>query len=261
MKLFDFPRESKSTDPEALNFFRENGFILFGNVLSSEELARVNKKVDEMSAEEMSSGTAHIYGDNLQRIWNLVNKDPLFQELITFPQILHWAETLFERKTQHLKYFLSSFQANILKPGAKAQILHIDTPVPDPLPPWEMKINTIWLLNDFTEENGATEVIPGSHKFGRRPVDSDPKDHQGLIKVIAPAGTMILTSGSLWHRSGDNNSSQSRRVLLGSFAASYFREISSEEDIVRYQETRGKHNIADKCWEIAGGLHGIKPGH
>ena len=260
MKIFEFDREREDVDPEALHFYQANGFALFANVLSMSEIAATREKVEYLAKKELADGAAHVYGENLQRVWNLVNKDSYFQEMITMPQILAWANKIFDRNTNHLKFYLSSFQANILKPGAEPQILHIDTPVPDPLPVWEMKFNTIWPLDDFTEENGATQVIAGSHNFGRRPIDSDPNDHRGLQSVVVPAGSLLLTSGCLWHRSGRNKTNRARRALLGSFAASFFREISSEEDIVRYQLSRAKTSLDTKCWEIVGGQHGVKPG-
>lgn len=255
-----FDRHSSVVDDVAFETYQKNGFVLLLNALTKAELERVKHDVDELAAFERENEVAHIYGQNLQRIWNLVGKNNLFQELITAPQLLAWAERIFDRNTTHQKYYLSSFQANMLHPGAKAQPLHIDTPVPDPLPLWEMKINTIWLLDDFTDSNGATEIIPGSHKFGRRPQNLMQNDFNGLQKVIAPAGSLLLTSGALWHRSGENRSSAVRRVLLGSFAASYFREIASEEDAVRYQLTRSNIKMNEACWKLIGGKHGLKPG-
>jgi ectoine hydroxylase-related dioxygenase (phytanoyl-CoA dioxygenase family) len=116
------------------------------------------------------------------------------------------------------------------------------------------------LLDDFTDKNGATEVIPGSHRFGRRPVNKNFEDHKGLKKLIASKGSLIIFSGYLWHRSGQNNSTSSRRALLGSFASSAFREISSEEDIVRKSLLNPTFEINADCWELVGGNHGIKTG-
>jgi hypothetical protein len=260
MKIFKFDRKKKSVESAALKFYRENGYVIFSGVLTSDEILKVKEKIYFLAHKEICEDTAHIYGQNLQRIWNLVNKDTFFQELITFPYLLAWAEAIFDRKTNHAKFYLSSFQANILKPNAKSQILHIDTPVPDPLPIWEMKINTIWTIDDFNENNGATQIIPKSHKFGRRPNNSNEEDHKGLKSVVIPAGSLILTSGSLWHRSGANLTDYNRIALLGSFASSAFREISSEEDIIRYQLTRSKIQLSDEIWNIVGGWHGIKPG-
>jgi len=163
MQTFKFDATSTLIDEVAYKFYKENGYVLFANALTVDEVYKINEKVNQLLKAELEASVAHIYGENLQRVWNLVNKDPYFQELITTPQLLSWNNKVFDRKTNHQKFFLSSFQANVLGPGAKAQALHIDTPVPDPLPPWEMKLNTIWILDDYTDTNGATEIIPGSH--------------------------------------------------------------------------------------------------
>lgn len=260
MRMFNFNDVVDPVDEDVHSFYKENGFVLFRGFLSELQIANLRTKVDVLALKEIENHSADLYGDRMQRVWNLVNKDVVFQDAIVAQKLLNIVDKIFERPTSHMRYYLSSFQANILRPGASAQKLHIDTPVPDPLPPWEMKINTIWLLDDFTEFNGSTEIIPGSHKFGRRPISSCDDDHTGLIKVIAPAGSMLLTSGTLWHRSGANQSVADRRVLLGSFAASFFREISSEEDIVHFQLKNPNLTISSDCWRVVGGEHGIKTG-
>ena len=72
---------------------------------------------------------------------------------------------------------------------------------------------------------------------------------------------MLITSGYLWHRAGANLSNSTRRALLGSFASSAFREISSEEDIVRASLQNGMFKMSEECWNIVGGRHGIKRGY
>ena len=85
------------------------------------------------------------------------------------------------------------------------------------------------MLDDFNENNGATEVFPGSHKFRFKPKKKDDKNKK-IKKCIGSAGSVIITHGALWHRAGSNNSTKNRLALLGSFAASYAKEIASEED-------------------------------
>lgn len=246
---------------EAMNFYRTFGFIVIQDFLTQDIVSKAKDVIASLHAQEVENNSSYKYAENVDRVWNLVNKHILFSELITNPLIATLMEAIFDRDTRHQKYFLSSFQATYVRPGAKAQALHIDTPVPNPLPPWEIKVNTIWLLDEFTDMNGATEIIPGSHKYGRRPVDSDLKDHAGLRKIKAPAGSLVVTSGYLWHRAGANLSPGVRTALLGSFASSAFREISSEEDIVRKSLHNKKFEMSEKCWKLVGGLHGIKAGN
>lgn len=241
--------------------FERDGFALVKGALSDAAVRVLKGLVVALASEESKQGSAHFYDNtgNTQRVWNLLNKNSAFSELIQMPLIMDTMDWLFRRDTIHHKYFLSSFQANILYPGANAQKIHIDTPVPEPLPPWIIKANSIWLLDDFTETNGATEVIPGSHKLPYKPKPGDEK-RPDLIKVIAPAGSILFTHGALWHRSGANNSQKERIVLLGSFAASFAREIASEEDYFKVLDKKILANASDKLKLILGADHGIKQG-
>lgn len=259
-RLFKAHRKTHTLDPEARKYFEESGFVVIEGLLSPSETLAAKTAILELAASERESGIAHNYGPNMQRVWNLLNKHPVFQDLITSPQILAWMEHLFDRPTSSQKYYLSSLQANMNKAGAPGLHLHIDTPIPEPLPPWIIKANTIWILDDFTQTNGATEVIPGSHKRTRKPRRDDPADEEGIIKVIAPAGSVIITHGALWHRSGANRSSQDRTVLLGSFAASFAREIASEEDTVRCLHPDTLDTMSDELKSLIGYNHGLKPG-
>ena len=245
-----------------INFdeYLNNGFFVINNFLNDYLVAQIKDIVVKLEEEEVKINKNYIYSDKVHRVWNLINKNTIFQDVITNETLLKIMDKIFDRKTHHQKFFLSSFQSTCVQPGAIAQALHIDTPVPDPLPLWEIKANSIWLLDDFTELNGATEVIPGSHKFGRRPVNNNIEDHRGLQKIIAPSGSLIIFSGYLWHRAGHNVSNHNRRALLGSFASSAFREISSEEDIVRKSLLNPAFKIKSDCWSLVGGHHGIKLG-
>lgn len=259
IESFNVNHNNPTLSLAAYSSFQENGFVLLENFISLSLVSKIKSIVETLANDELTSNSGYIYGENLQRVWNLLNKDVVFHELLLSKQIDLWMNKIFDRDTAHQKYFLSSIQANILKPGAKAQILHTDTPIPEPIPPYTIKANTIWLLDDFTNENGATEVIPGSHTSIKRPPRKPTSiELEKLIKVIAPKGSVLITSGNLWHRSGDNKSANSRTVILGSFAASYIREIACEDDTVRFLSSRMRSIMEPKLLEIIGGNHGSK---
>jgi ectoine hydroxylase-related dioxygenase (phytanoyl-CoA dioxygenase family) len=259
-RTFRAHHRDPNVDERALTFFQEMGYAVVEGMLDPSELRAVRQVVADLAAEELRKGTAHLYATNMQRVWTLLAKHPIFQGLMTSPQLLGWMERLFDRATPHQKYFLSSLQANLLKPGAPRLKLHVDTPVPEPLPPWIIKANSVWLLDEFTENNGSTEVIPGSHLRTRKPRPEQIEDAEGIIKVIAPAGSVVYMHGALWHRSGANNSHAERIVLLGSFAASYAREIASEEDTVRCLPPEVLNQMGDEVKKLIGYYHGMKPG-
>tara|TARA_B100000686_G_C16694263_1_gene919527 strand:- start:112 stop:948 length:837 start_codon:yes stop_codon:yes gene_type:complete len=257
---------SATINDNAFDFFQKNGFVVLSDFISTNIVKKVKKSLEQLSKKELDDKSGVFYGGNydstkhytLQRIWNLLNKGKIFQDLIINEELLHWMNKIFDRDTPHDKFYLSSFQANILKPGAPSQHLHIDTPVPEPLPKWPIKANSIFLINDFNKNNGATEVVPKSHLRSKKPKRDLESDKKGIIKVIAPAGSVIITHGALWHNSSENNSNTIRYALLGSFAASYAREISTEEDILRSMNNLDLENMNDELYRLIGGKHGIK---
>lgn len=211
---------------EAKRHFQQKGYVIVEGVLSPEKVSAVREIVVKLADWERRQGTAFLYGEGhkLQRIWNLLNKHEMFRELIQRPLILEMMAHLFDKN-----YVLRSWTANIVGGGGKAGGLHIDTPMPDPVPPYILEANTMWLLDDYTETNGATLCLPGSHLLTYKPREQD-QERTDLIKMLAPAGSVVLTHGSLWHMSGTNETDRERVVLLGSFAAGYTRHLSTQED-------------------------------
>ena len=249
------------SDTFNLEQFNANGFCVVRDVLTPAELSQLRSIIEKLARWEVQTGAAHLYAGNgeLQRVWNLLNKAPGFQNIVCRDIVVDALDKIFDRPTSQQKYFLSSLQANILRPGAVQQKVHIDTPVPEPLPPWIIKANTIWLLDDFTSINGATEVIPGTHKLDYKPRADDPALAR-LQTVTAPAGSVLFTHGALWHRSGANQSSATRTVILGSFAASFAREIANEENIVGLVDETVRQGFSETLKRIVGFDHGIKVG-
>jgi len=218
------------------DFLDTNGYVIFNSVLTEEQCDSAANILEHLSCTQVQTGRSfpHIDDELNLRIWSLLSKTDKFDYIIASDFIDSIMNHVFHRETKHELYFLSSFQGCILLPGAKSQKLHIDTPCPEPVPPYNLKANTIWCLDEFTELNGATEVLPGSHIYTNKP--SNEISYGGLIKLVAPKGSVILTLGSLWHRGGANFSKFNRRALFASFAASWLREAAIEEDICRRLE-------------------------
>ena len=250
------------TDSHREEFDRE-GCVILKNVISCEHAIEIRNIVHSLAETEKRYGDSYFYefdkSGKTQRVWNLVNKHKEFRELLETSIIDKFMNYIFDRETRHQKYFLSSFQANILYSGAARQKLHIDTPFPEPLPPWPAKANSIWFLDDFTEANGATEYLPGSHKLSNKPTKSDDKECD-LMKACGPAGSVLITHGNLWHRAGGNNTSESRTALLCSFAASYAREIANEEDHSIVINKEIIDSFSPHLNTVLGIGHGIKSG-
>lgn len=243
--------------------FDADGFYVWKNFISAEHAEELRELAIDMAAHERTVGDSYFYPFDdeglTQRVWNLTNKSTRFRELLEMDAISEMMDHIFRRPTHHQLFHLSSFQANILYPGAKSQKLHIDTPFPEPIPPWPAKANSIWLLDDFTNQNGATEVVAGTHKLDHKPTKDDDANIE-FSKAIAPKGSVLFTHGNLWHRAGANNSDKPRVALLCSFAASYMKEIASEEDQSLIVSGEVKDQASDRLKAILGVGHGIKDG-
>ena len=166
---------------------------------------------------------------------------------------------LFFRETFHEKYYLTSFHANIIGSQEESNIWHIDANVPDPIPPWIIRANSNIIVHEYNANNGATQIIPGSHKWLRKPNMNEIRDdHLEMIDIIAPKGSIVFWHGHLWHRSGKNNSSNPRLALLGAYSASFFREVCLEENAYLNLNINQIQTLSPKLKKILGWDHGSK---
>ncbi len=115
-------------------------------------------------------------------------------------------------------FALSSLNSRAALPGQGHQALHAEG-APVGLGPYQV-CNSIWLLDDFTEDNGATRVVPGSHRrtVSVRDTMPDPAAaHPGEVKLTAPAGTVVVFNSHLWHGGTLNRTGSQRRALHSYF--------------------------------------------
>lgn len=179
-----------------------------------------------------------------QRVWMLVNKGQAFVDLLS-----HRLARALVGHVLGEHYLLSSYTANIANPGGEPMKLHTDQwwmPAPTrrerrPLPAGSIRrdrfdhdeepaamiavaacVNIMWMLDDFTEDNGATRIVPGSHLAGRQP-DPARDGAVATIGAVGPAGTAMVFDGRLWHGTGRNSSNRRRMGLLTTFCGPQFR--------------------------------------
>ena len=112
----------------------------------------------------------------------------------------------------------------------------MDAFYPIPRPRSLLALSTIWALEAFTEENGATELCPGSHLWGGEHPDDHPHEVQ---KAVMPAGSVVIFDGALWHRGGANASSATRLALSPRYCQPWLRPQESQLLIVPPERARG----------------------
>ncbi len=192
-----------------------DGFLALSGLLTSDQITAFRNRLDELTkAEGLAAGTEVHQEAGTDRLADLVNKDALFELCFTHPRVLAAiAHVLGD------SFKLSSLNSRAALPGQGLQSLHADWGSAVALGDYKV-CNSIWLLDDFTETNGATRVVPGSHRSGKTPRDvmDDPSaTHPDEIKILAPAGTVVVFNSHTWHGGTLNQSGRRRRAIHSYF--------------------------------------------
>jgi len=191
-----------------------DGFVPLPGVLSAAQLQVIRDRLAGLSAAEGDQAGIEVHQEEgTDRLADLVNKDPVFEVCFTSPRVL--------AAVAHVlgDFTLSSLNSRAALPGSGHQRLHTDWGEPVPAGDYQV-CNSIWLIDDFTPANGPTRVVPGSHHSGRLPgqVMADPRaPYPGEIRLLGPAGTVVIFNAHLWHGGTRNTTRQPRRALHGYF--------------------------------------------
>jgi ectoine hydroxylase-related dioxygenase (phytanoyl-CoA dioxygenase family) len=184
------------------------GFTVVERVLTPEEAGEMRKVLIRC---EQEMGTPHTHRGTARHVSNLPTLDPIFFKTIDHPRILPLLEHFLGKSL-----ILGSLNSRIVTPGDGYQGLHSDIPADMLNPVSPVMMNTVWMLDDFTPENGATRVVPGTHKSGLV-VPPDDMDVKHIAQPSAPAGSVIIFNGQTWHGGGANISKANRHALFGHY--------------------------------------------
>jgi Phytanoyl-CoA dioxygenase (PhyH) len=211
-----------------VSFLDEQGYLPMPGVLGPSEVAQLVQRFDELvSAEGDKAGLEAHQEQGTDRLANLVDKGTVFDLCWNYPRQL--AAVAHVLDWEDFKVF--SLNGRAALPSEGHQGLHVDWR--EAVAPGHYEIcNSIWLLDDFTEENGATRVVPGSHRWGRLPKDdmADPRDpHPDQVLLLGEAGTCVIFNSHLWHGGTQNRTARPRRALH----SAYVRRDETQQTVFR----------------------------
>jgi ectoine hydroxylase-related dioxygenase (phytanoyl-CoA dioxygenase family) len=192
----------------------EAGFLILEDLMSRELLDALRERVAELyDCEADRAGMEFKQEPGCRRLANLVDKGTVFERVIAQPRVLACVEHVLGPR-----FKLSSLNARTALPGCDAQPLHADMgAIRDEQGYWVC--NSVWMLDDFTPENGPLRVVPGSHRRRRLPRDvmADPSGrHPDEVQVTGRAGTVVVINAHLWH-GGQANRAQTPRTAVHAF--------------------------------------------
>ncbi|HSZ51128.1 MAG TPA: phytanoyl-CoA dioxygenase family protein [Caulobacteraceae bacterium] len=208
-----------------------HGYCVIPGILSRAEIAALKSRLVEQAEGERARGVAfHDGGAGRpnQRVWMLLNKGRVFRDLMLHPIV--------EALMGHVlgqDFLVSSFTANIAHSGGEPMVLHTDQGYVGFWTPKPVVANIAWMLDDFSDENGGTRLVPGSHLDSTATprsssyVPDQPANMptpEDTIAAEGSAGSILCFDGRIWHGTGANRTDRPRHALLSYHCRPFVRQ-------------------------------------
>jgi ectoine hydroxylase-related dioxygenase (phytanoyl-CoA dioxygenase family) len=209
-----------------LTALQRDGYVILSDLLTPAELVEIREAAAPLLDRHGRNG---FEGRMTQRVYSVLNKTRTCDRIADHPRVLALLDRLLLPN-----YLLSMLQVINILPGEQAQLLHTDDGFyPLPRPRAALGAATIWAIDDFTADNGATDIIPGSHLWGEQiPEEADRQP------VVMKAGSCVFFFSTLWHGGGANRSGAPRLALTAQYCEPWLRPqeaftLSITRDTVR----------------------------
>jgi len=202
---------------------RADGWTVVENAIAPDLVAELNEDLLRL---ERSLGI--VPADNLfeglrtTRIYNLLVHGQIYERIPVHPNVLTIVERVLDPGL-----LISSLSSIAIGPDESAQLIHADDQMiglPKPHPP--VICNTMWAITDFTEENGATRLCPGTHLADHSP---NPLEQYDSIPAEMPKGSVLVWVGSLWHGGGANRTDRRRVGVAMNYCAGFLRQQENQQ--------------------------------
>ncbi len=258
------PRPTRSVD-DLIADLDSHGYCFVAEALPLDVVAEMKNRLDEQIEGERSIGRGLLPATNDERISNLLNKGAVFAKVVADPLV----DTLLSHLLDDA-FLLGLVGAVKTLPGSLAQGLHIDQAYmgfPTPVP---VAANTVWMLDDFTDENGGTRVVPGSHLWSPEAVEAH-HEHLGVaagdglenppgtIAAQAPAGSCMVFDARILHGTGRNRTTDViRRGIFCYYGRGYMRQfenpfLSIDDDVMMSLDPEVRCQLGYRPWFYFGG--------
>jgi len=220
-----------------------DGCVVIENVLSRAQVAQLAGELAP-HFDEAPNCAGDFYGYVTKRLSGLIAKSPMCQQMAIDVRILGIMDHFLLKGCR--AYQLNLTQAIRIGEGEPAQIIHRDDLMFNfTHPEFEAMINTMWAVDDFTKENGATHLVPGSHKW---PLDRQAQPHEE-VQGVMKAGSVLVWLGSLQHGGGANRTKRPRTGVVQSYSLGWLRQAEPQYLAVPRQIAR---NLPERLQRLLG---------
>lgn len=221
MTVRHLPATATSEDIKAV--LATDGVVVVDRLVAPEVMDKVRAELSSYM-DATAPGADEFTGRRTKRTGGLIARSATFREVVQHALVLGAVQaTLAHASSFHLHLT----QVIAIGPGEPRQLVHRDQWAFDffPFPKdYEVQCNTIWAMTDFTEQNGATRVIPGSNHYE----DKLQLDEAESAAAEMSKGSVLFYTGSLYHGAGANQSQQTRIGLNVTYAVSWLRQEENQ---------------------------------
>jgi len=201
----------------------EQGYSIVEDAIEVELLDELTEELDRLEVALGIVPAANDFeGSQTVRIYNLLVHGKPFERVPVHPNVLPVVEGVLDAGC-----LISSLSSIAICEGETAQPIHADDqlmPISKPHPP--TVCNTMWALTDFTEANGATRLMPGTHLADASPDYGAPYDS---VPAKMRRGSVLVWHGSLWHGGGANTTEERRIGIAMNYCAGYIRQQENQQ--------------------------------
>ena len=198
---------------------QKDGFVIIRNAFTEADALKAKAEIDRLHGAAPRAGRDSFDGFKTNRILGLLAKTRAFDKFCMLPEVT--ALNDFFLGDDPLIYIMETITIN---PGERAQVLHHDdapSRLPRPRPP--LTAATMIVLDDYTELNGATRVIPGSHLWGSERLGEE----REAVPAVCPRGSVIYFLGTTWHSGGANRSDRPRHAATIQYCRPFVRPLEN----------------------------------
>ncbi|MFT7433012.1 MAG: ectoine hydroxylase-related dioxygenase (phytanoyl-CoA dioxygenase family) [Alphaproteobacteria bacterium] len=224
--------ESKSI----IQSLEADGAVIINDMLDMHSLNLLESECND-TLKQRRNCNGYFFGFETKRVGSMVGKSKSCRDMATNSLILKVMDHFLLPHCS--QYQLNLSQLISIGSGEKSQIIHADDPM-FPFPhdnDMQVMINVMWAIDDFTEENGATNVITGSHLWDR---DRHPTGDDTIEPAVMKKGSCLIWLGSARHGGGANKTLTSRRGVVISYNLGWLKSSDnhflsiSKEDTMSY---------------------------
>lgn len=213
--------------PEALDAhvarIADRGYTVVEDAIEPDLLDALTESLERLERDlDTRPGANAFEGYRTRRVYNLLAHDPVWQRVPVHEHVLGIVERVLDPGC-----LVSSLSSIRIQPEETAQVIHADDqliPVPRPHPP--LVCNSMWALTDFTDANGATRLVPGSHRADHAP---DFVTEYETIPAEMARGSVLVWDGALWHGGGANRTTEDRIGIAMNYCAGYIRQQENQQ--------------------------------